>query len=161
MDGNIEEKVNHCYTCQSSRTSPARALLHPWVISKEPWHQIHMDYADYNGRNLLIVPSAHSKWIEIYLTGATNSTTTIEKLRCCFTPHGLPNLLIVTMTHASPVWSLLNLLGRMVLSTNWSTPTIKPQMTRLKVELKLLKVDYSPTGQHPIPQLESQQQNCW
>ena len=29
--------------------------------------------------------------------------------------------LSVTMAHASPVWSLLNLLGRMVLSTNWST----------------------------------------
>ena len=85
--------------------------------------------------------------------------------------------LSVIMTHALPVWSLLNLLGRMVLSTNWSAPTIKPQMVRLKVQLKLLKVDwegclvehwkqsfhgsYSPTGQHPIPQLELHQQNCW
>ena len=29
MDANIEEKVNRCYTCQSSRTSPARAPQHP------------------------------------------------------------------------------------------------------------------------------------
>ena len=30
--------------------------------------------------------------------------------------------LSVTMAHTSPVWGLLNLLGRMVLSTNWSAP---------------------------------------
>ena len=53
-----------------------------------------MDYADYNGRNLLIVTNAHSKWIEVYLTGATNSTTTNEKLRCCFTMHSLPTFLV-------------------------------------------------------------------
>ena len=69
------------------------------------------------------------------------------------------------------VWSLLNLLGRVVLSTNCSAPTIKLRMARLKVQLELLKVDwegclvehwkqifhgsYSPTGQHPIPQLKS------
>ena len=73
--------------------------------------------------------------------------------------------LSATMAHASLVWSLLNLLGRMILSTNWSAPNIKPQMARLKVQLKLLKLDwdgcqvehwkqsfhgsYSPTGQHP------------
>ena len=53
-----------------------------------------MDYADYNDRNLLIVTDAHSKWVEIYLTGAINSTTTIEKSRCCFATHGLPNLFV-------------------------------------------------------------------
>ena len=87
--------------------------------------------------------------------------------------------LSLTMNHASPVWSLLNLLERMVLNTNWSALTIKPQMARLKVQLKFLKVDwegcqvehwkqsfhgsYSPTGQHPILQLELHQQkrNWW
>ena len=80
------------------------------------------------------------------------------------------------MAHASPVWSLLNLLGRMVLSRNLSALTIKFQTARLKVQLKLFKVNwegcqvenwnqsfqnsYSPTGQHSIPQLELHQQNC-
>ena len=84
--------------------------------------------------------------------------------------------LSVTMAHASPVWSLLNLLGKTVLNTNWSAPVIKPQMAKLKVQLKLLKVDwegcqvehwkqsfhssYSPIGQHPILQLELHEQNC-
>ena len=40
IDGYIEEKVYCCYTCQSSRTSPVRALLHPWEWLREPWHQM-------------------------------------------------------------------------------------------------------------------------
>ena len=35
MDADIEEKVNRCYTCQSSRTSPARVPLHPWELPRE------------------------------------------------------------------------------------------------------------------------------
>ena len=94
MDADIEEKVNRCYTCQSSRTSPASTPLHTWGFPREPWHRIHVDYADHKGRNLLIVTDAHSKWIEVYLTGVTNSTTTNEKFRCCFATHGIPNLLV-------------------------------------------------------------------
>ena len=90
----IEEKVNRCYTCQSSWASPARTPLHPWEWLRELRHWIHVDYTDYNIRNLLIVTDAHSKWIEVYLSGATNSTTIIEKLRCCFAMHDLPNLLV-------------------------------------------------------------------
>ena len=64
----------------------------------------------------------------------------IEVLFC----HARPSKssLSVTMAHASPVCSLLNLLGRMVLSTNWSAPTIKLQKARLNAHLKLLKVDW-------------------
>ena len=94
LDVNIERKVNRYYTWQSPRTSPARAPLHPWEWPRKPWHWIHMDYTNYNSRNLLIVTNTHSKWIEVYFTGATNSTTTIEKLRCCLATHGLPNLLV-------------------------------------------------------------------
>ena len=93
MDADIEEKVNHCNISQSSRTSSARAS-HPLEWPSEPLHRIYLDYVDYNARNLLIITDAHSKWIEVYLTLATNSTTTIEKSRCCFATHGLPNLLI-------------------------------------------------------------------
>ena len=94
IDADIEEKANHCYICQRSRTSLARAALHPWEWPRKHWQWIHVDYADYNGKNLFIVPNAHSKLKEVYLTGAINSITTIEKIRCCFTMHGLPNLFV-------------------------------------------------------------------
>ena len=109
----------------------------------------------------------------IHLTRGHKLNHDNEKLRCCFTTHSLPNLLV---SDNGPCFTSLNLLGRMVLSKNWSAPTIKPQMARLKMQLKLLKVDwqgcqgenwkqsfhgsYSPTGQHPIPQLELHQQKC-
>ena len=88
MDAYIEEKVNRCYTCQCSRTSPERAPLHPREWPREPWHWIHVDYSDCNSRNLLIVIDTHSK------SGATNSTPKIEKLKCCFATHDLLNLLV-------------------------------------------------------------------
>ena len=93
MDVDIEEKVNRCYTCQSSWTSLARTPLRLWEWLRKPWHWIHVNYTDCNGRNLLIVTDAHSKWIEVYFTEATNSNTKIEKLRYYFATRSLPNLL--------------------------------------------------------------------
>lgn len=108
MDEDIEENVNHCYTCQSSRASLAKAPLHLWEWPMEPWHRIHVDYADYNDRNLFIVTDTHSKWIESYLTGVTTSTTTIEKLKCCFATHGLPDFLV---SDNSPCFASLEFAG--------------------------------------------------
>ena len=94
MDADIKRKINCCYTCQSSGTFTTRSPPHPREWPREPRHCIHVDYADDHSRNLLIVTDAHSKWTEVYLTGATNSTTIIEKLRCCFAKHDLSSVLV-------------------------------------------------------------------
>ena len=103
IDADIEEKVNRSDTCQSSRTSPARVPLHSWELPCEPWHRIHEDYADINGRNLLIVTDAHSKCIEVYLTVVTNPTTTREKLRCV----DMRRLLNLLVRHNGPCFTSL------------------------------------------------------
>jgi transposase InsO family protein len=42
----------------------------------------------------LILIDAHSKWMEVYPTSSSTSTTTIEKLRQCFSTLGLPEQLV-------------------------------------------------------------------
>ncbi len=80
--------------CQCTRNSPAKAPLHSCEWPTEPWHRIHVDYADYDGQYPLVVADAHSKWINAYTTRTMTSTNTIERLRSCFATHGLPHVLV-------------------------------------------------------------------
>jgi len=99
IDSHVEEKVKNCYPCQYSRGLPAKAPLHPWEWPAEPWHRVHVDFADYNGKNLLVITDAHSKWIDVHATTTATSTTTIERLRHCFATHGLPHILVSDNVH--------------------------------------------------------------
>ena len=47
-----------------------------------------------NGRMILMVTDAHSKWIDAYVTYSTSSATTTEKLRQCSATHGLPRMIV-------------------------------------------------------------------
>lgn len=42
----------------------------------------------------LIIVDAHSKWIDVYPTNSATSQVTIEKLRQCFSTHGLPQTIV-------------------------------------------------------------------
>lgn len=95
MDMEIEQEVQACQSCQENRKSPARAPLHPWEWPEAPWSRLHIDYAGpFLGRMFLIIVDSHSKWIEVYPTKTATSRTTIEKLRQCFSTHGLPQMLV-------------------------------------------------------------------
>jgi transposase InsO family protein len=54
-----------------------------------------MDYAGpVNGRMLLILVDAHSKWIDVHPVGAATTAATIEKLRTSFATFGVPDMLV-------------------------------------------------------------------
>ena len=177
MDADIEEKVNHCNTSQSSRTFSARAPLHPLEWSREPLHRIYLDYANYNARNLHIITNAHSKWKKVHLTLAINSTTTIEKSRYCFATHGLPNLLVSDNGPCFTSLELAEFIRKNGIKHNLVSPYHQSSYGQAESSVKIDKMDreeyqvehwkqsfhdpYSPTGQHPIPQLELHQQNSW
>ena len=56
---------------------------------------MHVDYAGpHLGRMFLIVIDAHSKWLDVYPTSNATSQVTIEKLRQCFSTHGLPQTIV-------------------------------------------------------------------
>ncbi|XP_038139940.1 uncharacterized protein K02A2.6-like [Cyprinodon tularosa] len=95
MDSDVEKEVQSCHTCQENRKCPAGAPLHPWEWPETPWSRLHIDYAGpYLGKMFLIVVDAHSKWIDAYPTNTATSQVTIEKLRQCFSIHGLPQTIV-------------------------------------------------------------------
>jgi len=89
LDSDIEQHVKHCYPCQSSPNAPAKTPLHPWEWPTVPWQRIHLDYAGpIEGRMILTVTDAHTKWIDAFVTHTATSHVTIERL--C---HALPLML--------------------------------------------------------------------
>ncbi len=44
MDGDIEETVKVCKTCQMSRHAPAKAKVHPWEWTTKRWSRLHINW---------------------------------------------------------------------------------------------------------------------
>ena len=95
IDKQLEELVKSCDRCQSVKSSPAPAPLHPWIWPSRPWQRIHIDYAGpFKQKMFLIVVDAHSKWPEVIEMSTTSSGRTIEVLRRLFARFGLPEQLV-------------------------------------------------------------------
>ena len=95
LDGDLESLVKSCTKCQSCRSTPAVAPLHPWLWPTQPWQRIHIDYAGpIDGKMMLIVVDAHSKWPEVIEMSSTTSQATIRALRSLFATFGLPQQVV-------------------------------------------------------------------
>ncbi|XP_021370583.1 uncharacterized protein K02A2.6-like isoform X2 [Mizuhopecten yessoensis] len=95
IDAEIEERVKCCESCQLQASIPAMAPLHSWDWPSRPWSRVHVDYAGpFLGHMYLVVIDAYSKWVEILVTNSSTSAITIERLRCVFAQHGLPEMLV-------------------------------------------------------------------
>ena len=59
MDADIEQVVRACDACESTRSSPAVAPLHPWEWPQRLWSRLHADFAGpFHGHMFLIVVDA-------------------------------------------------------------------------------------------------------
>lgn len=95
MDQDVEKVVQNCEVCQSFKKAPAQAPLHPWEWPGSPWERLHIDYAGpFMGKMYLVLVDSHSKWMEVYPTMHATSQVTVEKLRMCFSTHGLPKMVV-------------------------------------------------------------------
>ena len=96
IDRDLETKAKQCRSCQSTQKAPAVAPLHPREFPSKPWSRLHIDYAGpfMGGYMFLIVVDAYSKWMEVYPMRTATSQATIEKLRCAFATHGLPDIIV-------------------------------------------------------------------
>ena len=95
LDQDLESKVQRCVACQSKRHSPAKAPLHPWEYPKRPWSRIHMDYAGpYQGKILLVIVDAFTKWLEVHVMNSSTAEATVEKLRTTFATFGIPETVV-------------------------------------------------------------------
>ena len=84
VDLEIEQTVRNCSSCQQVRKPPA-APLAPWLWPSNPWHRIHIEFAEDEKRRYLILVDAHSRWPEIsYMPRNTTAAATITILRELF-----------------------------------------------------------------------------
>ena len=61
----IESTVRECQQCQLQQCVPPVAPLQPWSWPTSPWTRLHLDYAGpFEGKMILVLIDAHSKWIE-------------------------------------------------------------------------------------------------
>ena len=91
LDQDIHDLVKGCIPCQSGKSAPAVAPLHPWVWPTKPWQRIHVDFAGpFLGKMFLVIVDAHSKWPEVFEMSSTTTGATIAVLRKVFATYGLP-----------------------------------------------------------------------
>lgn len=66
-----------------------------WSWPTRPWARLHIDYAGpFQGKMILVLIDAHSKWIEATCTQNATSAAVIDELRSLFARFGLPETII-------------------------------------------------------------------
>ena len=89
------ERVRQCHTCQLQQSVPAVAPLQTWSWPTRPWARLHIDYAGpVEGKMILVLIDAHSKWIEAFHTKTATSQAVIEELRTVFSRFGIPEVIV-------------------------------------------------------------------
>lgn len=95
VDNDIERVVKSCTTCCQHQKAPNKAPPPDWKRATTPWHTIHADFAGpVEGKMLLIVVDAYSKWLEVRYMRNIQSPTLIEELRNLFATFGIPERLV-------------------------------------------------------------------
>ena len=90
LDRDIERTVRNCTSCQQVRNLPSVAPVMPWIWPGAPWHRVHLDFAEEEGRHYLVVVDAYSKWPEVVMMNSTTTGATIEVMRGLFSRYGIP-----------------------------------------------------------------------
>ena len=91
IDKEIEKAAQSCKGCQESKQGPKLTQLHPWELPDGPWRRIHLDFAGpVEGKMLLIVVDAYSKWPEVVIMEGFTAESTVEEVRTLFSRWGLP-----------------------------------------------------------------------
>ena len=73
-----------------TRNTPPVTPLEPWSWPLRPWQRVHLDYAERDGNNFLVLVDSHTKWLEVFHMHAAITQKTIDILRNLFAAHGLP-----------------------------------------------------------------------
>ena len=65
IDKEIEATAKDCRACQSVKSAPPRAPLHPWVWPAKPWQRLHIDFAGPTRQRLdLMRPESETRVVE-------------------------------------------------------------------------------------------------
>ena len=85
IDVDIEEMVSLYKVCQSMRSNPVSAPVHPWCFPSHPWTRLHVDFAGpVVGCMYLALVDAYSKYPQIVKMATTTSSARISVVREAF-----------------------------------------------------------------------------
>ena len=102
INRDIDRLVRQCMSCQKTQAQPPEAPLHSWSWPTRPWARLHLDYAGpVEGKMVLVIVDAHTKWIEAVHTTTATSEAVIEVCREKFAQFGLPETMLLIMELAS------------------------------------------------------------
>ena len=90
IDKNIEDIVKSCRECAAQRSLPPVAPLHSWPWANQPMKRLHVDFADIDGWQVLVIIDVHSKWIDAVTLRRATATKTVSALQKFFSNFGLP-----------------------------------------------------------------------
>ncbi|CAB0012072.1 unnamed protein product, partial [Nesidiocoris tenuis] len=93
IDAAIETLAKSCESCHNKLQNPAQEY-HPWEPASSVWVRIHIDFAELEKRQFLIIVDAYSKWLEILPMSSTTTQSTIEVLQSLFARYGLPQTIV-------------------------------------------------------------------
>ncbi|XP_040564139.1 uncharacterized protein K02A2.6 [Lepeophtheirus salmonis] len=91
LDQDIENFVSECRTCQENAWDPPSQFV-PFAPSSE-WERVHVDYAKVQGKDVLVMIDAGSKWIEAAQMNHVSTLPTLKQLFLWFTCFGVPRTL--------------------------------------------------------------------
>lgn len=94
LDQNIEEIVKSCRECATNRSLPPVAPLHSWPWANQPMKRVHIDFAEIEGWQVLVIIDVHSKWIEAIPLRKATAATTISSLQSFFSTFGFPEEMV-------------------------------------------------------------------
>ena len=91
LDQDVEQLTKSCNACSNQRKNPPATQLHPWEYPTRAWCRLHVDFAGpIEGKQLLCLQDAHSKFPEIRIMSSITSKRLIDELHDIFATHGLP-----------------------------------------------------------------------
>uniref|UniRef100_A0A5S6Q443 RNA-directed DNA polymerase n=1 Tax=Trichuris muris TaxID=70415 RepID=A0A5S6Q443_TRIMR len=95
LDQQIENIVRQCSACAMVAKLPAKTPPCSWPPADKCWSRVHVDYAGpVEGRYLLVLVDAFSKWPEVFITEKITSSATISLLSRVFAQFGAPETIV-------------------------------------------------------------------
>ena len=95
IDKCLKEVAGNCKVCQSVKSSPAVAPLHPLGMAGEALVESPCRFYRTTEREMyFVLVDAHSKWPEVVEMQTTTAEKTIQGIRGMFAAYGLPEQVV-------------------------------------------------------------------
>ena len=94
LDKNIESMVAQCNVCQALHRDIPHDPFVPWTWASRRWQRIFVDFAHYDGTDILVLIDHHSRWPEARVVRSLGAADVCEVLRSIFAAYGLPEELV-------------------------------------------------------------------